>query len=505
MSTDNSLPVLTTGPAPVLQPMFYPNGGGLTKPWRIWFEQLFQSTVVLTSIQQNVTDGTLASAFDDRNPVSYAQAIQDALMQAQPDTPHDVYAILDDALQQTRPATARDFTQAIEDAYLKTAADNPAPQVTREEVEDLRRTIAHSDIVQPRSFLYDGYGNPISSNSGALDVYVTNGGGGVSVTDESAWTAGTSPFAPTGGVYNDSATALTSGQQGQTRSTANRGLHVNLRNSSGTEIATAGNPISVSDALLEALISSGSLKVSVQNGSLVVTEANLDNTIAATGAVVPSKTLQIGGSDGTDLRTLLTDTSGQAKVLVENFPATQPVSGSVTVSGTVADSTMAAVITSSKVQVQDVAIENLIANSRLNVNSMMPLSYANVGISSWTLGTAVTIFTATAYYVILAYKISLRADSYASTAGSINCSLQDSSLGSTNSVAHLFGMGSTAVTFSAPIYSPTGVNPPGFAFSNTTSGSSFQYQIASAQSIAALTAGSLSIEVWYRLLATQLS
>lgn len=50
------------------------------------------------------------------------------------------------------------------------------------------------------------------------------------------------------------------------------------------------------------------------------------------GAVAPAEAIQTGGTDGTDLRAFLTDATGQQKVLVENFPGTQPISGSVSVS-----------------------------------------------------------------------------------------------------------------------------------------------------------------------------
>lgn len=65
-------------------------------------------------------------------------------------------------------------------------------------------------------------------------------------TDEAAWTAGSSTFTPTGGVFNDTAAALTTGQQGTQRLTANRGVHANLRNASGTEIGTSTTPVQVS-------------------------------------------------------------------------------------------------------------------------------------------------------------------------------------------------------------------------------------------------------------------
>jgi len=81
-------------------------------------------------------------------------------------------------------------------------------------------------------------GNPVFTSSG--------GSGGLSITDAAAWTAGASTFTPTGGVFNDAATALTAGQQGTVRLTANRALQVNLRNVAGVELGTVGNPVFVS-------------------------------------------------------------------------------------------------------------------------------------------------------------------------------------------------------------------------------------------------------------------
>jgi hypothetical protein len=53
-------------------------------------------------------------------------------------------------------------------------------------------------------------------------------------------------------------------------------------------------------------------------------------SVSTTGSAIPSDATMIGGSDGTNLQALATDTAGQLKVLVENFPATQSVSGTVT-------------------------------------------------------------------------------------------------------------------------------------------------------------------------------
>jgi hypothetical protein len=64
------------------------------------------------------------------------------------------------------------------------------------------------------------------------------GSGGTAVVDKSAFTPGTSSLTPVGGTLDDtSPSTLAEGEVGAARLTANRGLHVNLRNASGTEIA----------------------------------------------------------------------------------------------------------------------------------------------------------------------------------------------------------------------------------------------------------------------------
>jgi hypothetical protein len=93
----------------------------------------------------------------------------------------------------------------------------------------------------------DGTGNAIGSTGGGLNVAIISGAGGT-VADETAWTAGSSIFVGTGGVFNDSATALTSGQEGTFRSTNNRALHVNLRDASANQllgIKTSANSLPV--------------------------------------------------------------------------------------------------------------------------------------------------------------------------------------------------------------------------------------------------------------------
>jgi hypothetical protein len=167
--------------------------------------------------------------------------------------------------------------------------------------------------------LTDGSGTAITSTSSALDVNIKSGSAATAATvDEATWTAGTSNFAPTGGVFNDSAAALTSGQQGTARMTSNRGLHTNLRNSSGTELATASNPLQVS--LANTATNATAIKVDgsgvTQPVSGTVGLATGTNSIGNVGLNAGSN--NIGGvelidSGGTNK--LAVNASGQAAVL----------------------------------------------------------------------------------------------------------------------------------------------------------------------------------------------
>lgn len=107
--------------------------------------------------------------------------------------------------------------------------------------------------------LQDGSGNLIGSTSGSLNVNVTNSFA-AGTADRTAFTYGTSIANAIAGVYNDTGTTLTSGQMGAARLTAERGLHLNLRNNGGTEIGTNANPVQVQ-------LGDGTNRVDVDNGA----------------------------------------------------------------------------------------------------------------------------------------------------------------------------------------------------------------------------------------------
>ncbi len=156
--------------------------------------------------------------------------------------------------------------------------------------------------------LTDANGNLATSTlvSGhqAVDVNVvqTTGGSSGGNVDNSTFTVSTTTFQPDGGVFNDGLTDLASGNQAMVRITAKRSQHVNLRSVAGVELGTAASP-------LFAQINAGAAAI----GS--VTVSNFPATQPVSG------TVSLGAG-----------AAAIGSVTVSNFPATQPISGSVSVS-----------------------------------------------------------------------------------------------------------------------------------------------------------------------------
>lgn len=119
--------------------------------------------------------------------------------------------------------------------------------------------------------------------------------------------------------------------------------HVNI-NSAGTEIFTSGNPATVTGSGSAGTPAGGVLTVQgVASMTPVLanpgTAANWG--IAAPGAATPANASLVGGSDGTDLRSLLTSNTGQLHTICDsgcsstggtssNFNATFPTAGTAT-------------------------------------------------------------------------------------------------------------------------------------------------------------------------------
>lgn len=168
--------------------------------------------------------------------------------------------------------------------------------------------------------IVDGSGNVIASTSNNLNVQCANcSGSGASAADEASFTAGTSVLAPGGGFFQTTATnnALTTGQQGMVQMTANRAFFMNLRNASGTEIGTNGNPLRidpvgtttqpVSGTVTVNQSTASSLNATVVQGTSSNLKAQVDPLTSASwglgafAAAMPTNGMGIGLYDGTNI------------------------------------------------------------------------------------------------------------------------------------------------------------------------------------------------------------
>lgn len=93
------------------------------------------------------------------------------------------------------------------------------------------------------TMIRDGDGNRYGVGSGS-PLYITGGAaGGTSLTDQDVYAEDSAAFTPTGGVFLDSAVALTASQAGAARMTAYRAGHVNLRDAAGNQLGVTGSPL----------------------------------------------------------------------------------------------------------------------------------------------------------------------------------------------------------------------------------------------------------------------
>jgi hypothetical protein len=164
-------------------------------------------------------------------------------------------------------------------------------------------------------------GNVYNAANEAIQVYCVAGtcsggggsSGGISMADGAAFTENTTEFNPIGGVFNDGLAAVSSGDAAAARITDQRGLHVNLRDVSGTEVGTSGAPVRVDPTGTTPQPVSGTVAIS---GTVTVS-----GTVTANQGGSPwSMRLQDGSG-----ATLAAVTAGNA-VKTDGSAVTQPIS-----------------------------------------------------------------------------------------------------------------------------------------------------------------------------------
>ncbi len=252
-----------------------------------------------------------------------------------------------------------------------------------------------------KNALHDGSGNPLSSTAGSLNVNITGGAGsgGTAQADKSTFTEGTTQFTPTGGVYNETISSdPTEDQAAAARITAKRAIHTNLRNNSGTEIATSSNPLRTDPTGTTAqpvTDNGGSLTVdgtvaATQSGTWNIT--NVSGTVSLPTGASTSALQTTGNSSLSSIDTKLTTTNTSLSNIDAGIPAALgqttmaasmsvaiasnqtaiPITdngGSLTVDGTVAATQSGTWIlgANSGVDIGDVTINNAAGASAVNI------------------------------------------------------------------------------------------------------------------------------------------
>jgi hypothetical protein len=156
-------------------------------------------------------------------------------------------------------------------------------------------------------------------------------------TDNSAFTAGATTETNSGGVFNDSLAAVTSGNAAAFRITGNRALHINIRSAGGTELATSSNPIRIDPTGTTTQPVSGTVTANIGTTNGLA----LDATVS--GLQVGQGSTSAGQKGGLAMGAVTTSapsyTTAQTSPLslttagalrTDSSAVTQPVSGTVT-------------------------------------------------------------------------------------------------------------------------------------------------------------------------------
>jgi len=145
--------------------------------------------------------------------------------------------------------------------------------------------------VTPIGALYDttppavtdgNVGAPVMDSSRRLIINCASGCSGSSFADNAAFTFGTTTITPIAGVFDDVSTnTATENSAAVARITAQKGLHVNIRNASGTEVGTAGAPIRIdpTGTTAQLVTNAGTFATqAAQSGTWTVQPGNTANT-----------------------------------------------------------------------------------------------------------------------------------------------------------------------------------------------------------------------------------
>jgi len=126
---------------------------------------------------------------------------------------------------------------------------------------------------------------PVRLTDGAAFYLAGGGSGGAAQADKSAFSEGTTSFAPIGGTFNEAGAGdPAEDQAAAARITAKRALHVNLRSSAGAELGVAAAPLRVDPTGGTVQPVSGTVTANAGAGPWPVTDNGGSLTVDNTGS-----------------------------------------------------------------------------------------------------------------------------------------------------------------------------------------------------------------------------
>ena len=163
-------------------------------------------------------------------------------------------------------------------------------------------------------------GTPNAEN---INAYIVGGAGsgGTAAADAAAWTAGSTNQTPIGCEYTSGgATALVSVHMGTVGCTTNRGIFTDKSSVNGTALATATEAYGTAFSSQSATVERVDAFVTNTNGNGPTAASGSSPTVtqgqqASGTALSNNNPVLVGGSDGTDVRNLVTNSSGDLTIV----------------------------------------------------------------------------------------------------------------------------------------------------------------------------------------------
>ena len=163
-------------------------------------------------------------------------------------------------------------------------------------------------------------GTPNAEN---VNAYIVGGAGsgGTAAADAAAWTAGSTNQTPIGCEYTSGgATALVSVHMGTVGCTTNRGIFTDKSSVNGTALATATEAYGTAFSSQSATVERVDAFVTNTNGNGPTAASGSSPTVtqgqqASGTALSNNNPVLVGGSDGTDVRNLVTNSSGDLTIV----------------------------------------------------------------------------------------------------------------------------------------------------------------------------------------------